>query len=544
MGFYLNSRIPLGTYQKAVKNPYFVDKSSILSELNAVLGTEENYICITRPRRFGKSLAASMIGAYYSVGYDAEAVFSDANISKAKDYKSNLNSHNVIYIDFSKADDDCCCYRDYIDNIKELLREDLHFSYPQVPFRQEKGTVLEDFKRLYQETGQTFIFVMDEWDAIFHMDFIKPEDNKKYLLFLKTLLKDQPYVELAYMTGILPIAKYSSGSELNMFREYTMGTQHKFSGYFGFTESEVDGLYQKYLNNNKKPKVSRESLRFWYDGYQTVSGERLYNPRSVVLALENDQLADYWTNSGPYDEIYTCVRNNISAVQEDIALMIGGEEITADIKEYTAASRKMETRDEILSAMVVYGFLTGYGEKVRIPNKELMDKFSEMVKTKPSLGYVHRLAKESKRMLEATKAGDTDVMEKIIQIAHDTESSMTGYNSEAELSALIRLIYLEARDSYDIQREDKAGTGYVDYIFYPVTDKSADCIIIELKVNDTADAAIRQIKDRKYMQRFLGKLGETPNYTGRILAVGIAYDKTSSDKKHECKVEVLREKIC
>lgn len=115
---------------------------------------------------------------------------------------------------------------------------------------------------------------------------------------------------------------------------------------------------------------------------------------------------------------------------------------------------------------------------------------------------------------------------------------MTGYNDESELSAIIRLVYLSARDRYDIQREDKAGIGYVDYIFYPSVDMSDDCLIVELKVNHSAEEAIQQIKDRKYAQRFIGKLGERSKYKGRILAVGISYYK--NDKHHECKVEVLR----
>jgi len=218
-----------------------------------------------------------------------------------------------------------------------------------------------------------FIFVLDEWDFIFHQDFVTEEDKKNFLLFLRSLLKDRPYVLMAYMTGILPIAKYSSGSELNMFAEFTMITEERFSEVFGFTEAEVDRLFAKYQTLEKKEKVTREKLKNWYDGYHTYGGERVYNPRSVVLSLQNNNLGNYWTSAGPYDEIF--------------------------------------------SAMVVYGFLSYENGKVCIPNKELMEKFADMLRKEPSFGYV-------------------------------------------------------------------------DFIFYPEMDKSADCIILELKVDATPDAAI------------------------------------------------------
>ena len=342
------------------------------------------------------------------------------------------------------------------------------------------------------------------------------------------------------MTGILPIAKYSSGSELNMFYEYTMAGREKYSDYFGFTDKEVDELYHRYLKIEKEPAVTRKGLELWYDGYQTLSGKRLYNPRSVVGALTDNQLGSYWTSSGPYDEIFYYIRENVDAVRDDLALMVSGTPVKAKIQEYAATSMDLRTRDEILSAMVVYGFLSSENDQVSIPNRELMDKFADMIQKESSLGYVNRLAAESAKMLRATKQGDVNTMAEILEYAHNTESPHDIYSNEAELAAIVRLVYLEARDSYQIEREDRAGKGYVDFIFYPMR-KDDDNIIIELKVDHTADEAIRQIKDREYALRFQGKLGDKPLYTGRILAVGIAYDRKT--KKHSCIVEILREKV-
>ena len=227
----------------------------------------------------------------------------------------------------------------------------------------------------------------------------------------------------------------------------------------------------------------------------------------------------------------------VDAVRDDLALMVSGEAISIKIREYAATSMNLSTREEIFSAMVVYGFLSFENGKVSIPNKELMDKFSDMLQKKPTLGYVYNLAKESGRMLRATLDADTKTMAEILEQAHNTEVPLLSYNHETELTAIINLVYLAARDIYKVEREDKAGKGYVDFIFYPERDKSADCIILELKVGHTPQEAIQQIKDKEYALRFRGQLGETPQYGGRILAVGISYDKV--DKKHSCAVEVL-----
>jgi hypothetical protein len=287
--------------------------------------------------------------------------------------------------------------------------------------------------------------------------------------------------------------------------------------------------------------ISREALRLWYDGYLTQTGIRLYNPRSVVGALSDNQLSNYWTSSGPYEEVFYYINYNVDAVRDAIALMVSGIAVPAKISEYAAVSMNLKTKDEILSAMTVYGFLTYNKGYVSIPNKELMDKFDEMLMKESSLGYVYHLARKSERMLAATLSGDTKTMVEILEYAHDTETPLLAYNSEIELTAIVNLVYLQARDSYRIEREDKAGIGYVDFIFYPELDKTADCIILELKVDHTAKEALQQIKDRKYILKFEGKLGEQPKYTGRVLGVGISYNKKS--KVHECEVEVLREKI-
>lgn len=534
MGMFLNSQVPYGRYKEMVIDTYFVDKSLLLQELMPFLEKQNRFFCITRPRRFGKSVMANMVGAFFEKSVDSSALFHSLAIAGTEGYQEHLNKHNVIYIDFSRVPEECVTYQDYISRISTGIKEDLAEGYPEIKIKKENA-LWDIFTYIYQKTGDKFIFIMDEWDAVFHMSFINKDVEKKYLLFLKTLLKDQLYVELAYMTGVLPIAKYSSGSELNMFNEYDMATKTKFSEYFGFLDEEVDDLFRIYEEKTKKPTISREDLRIWYNGYHTKAGDRIYNPRSVVCALADNQISNYWTSSGPYDEIFYYIRNNIEDVRDDLALMVSGEHIRVKLVGYAATSTELRTRSEIYSAMVVYGLLTYEEGEVFIPNKELMDQFNELLLSNNSLGYVHSLAKESERMLAATLSGDTKTMSEILEYAHNTESPILSYNNEIELSAVVNLVYLAARDMYQVEREDKAGKGYVDFIFYPVRT-NAEAIILELKVEGTPEDAIQQIEDKKYMLRFKGRLGEKQKYTGRILLVGISYDKKT--KKHTCKVKV------
>lgn len=434
-----------------MQRPYFVDKTLILSELFPFIESGNSHICITRPRRFGKTVMANMIGAFFEKDEDTKEIFDQLKISKSPEYEKHRNKHDVIYIDFSKMPEDCDSYDQYISRIINRLKKDLIREYPDADYEEEDALwdILDCIFDMYD--GQKFIFVMDEWDCVFHKAFI-----------------------------------------------------------------------------------TREQLRLWYDGYATKAGERMYNPMSVVTALSNNNIGNYWTSSGPYDEIFYYIKNNVADVKADLALMVAGEAVQAKVREYAAASMNLSTKNEIFSAMVVYGFLSYENGKVRIPNKELMEKFDEMLQKEESLGYIYRLAKESDKMLQATLANDTKTMEKILSYVHDTETPILSYNHETELSAIVNLAYLSARDQYRIEREDKAGKGFVDFIFY---DRAADGVILELKVDKTPEYAISQIKEKQYALRFKGKLAEKQQFTGRILAVGINYDKET--KQHRCKVEEI-----
>ena len=478
---------------------------------------------------------ANMLGAFFGKAWDASQIFDHLKIADSPEYHQYLNQYDIIYIDFSRLPENCTSYRQYINRIITGLKNDLAEAYPE--YQTDSIYALWDIlSQISEQTDRQFVFIMDEWDAVFHLPFITEKEKAEYILFLKTLLKDQDYTALAYITGILPISKYSSGSELNMFMEFKMTSMAAFCEYFGFTDEEVDVLYEKYTHLCKKLQVPRNGLQNWYDGYFTASGKRLYNPRSVVMALRFNQLSNYWTSSGPYDEIFYYIRNDIDQIRNDLALMIAGEGVTAKIDEFAASAMNLQTRNQIYSAMVVYGLLTFTDGKVYIPNRELMLKYEELLQNEKRLGYVYQLAHISEQMLNATLSGDTKKMAEILQYAHNTETPILSYNNEVELSAIVNLVYLSARDRYRVEREDKAGKGFVDFIFYPYK-ANGTCIILELKVGHSPEQAIQQIKDKQYILRFQGKLGETTKYTGKVLGVGISYDKDI--KEHKCIIETL-----
>lgn len=291
---YIDSKTAYLLCQNETKKPYFVDKSMMLKELFPLVEEGGECICITRPRRFGKTVMANMISAFFNWSYDSADIFDTLAVANEEGYEKYRNQYPVIHILFNDVMQTCHSYEEYIDRIEKQLLTDLKAAYPEADIEGETSVAAALLNILAENETARFIFVLDEWDFIFHQSFATDENKKSYLLFLRNLLKDRPYVLLAYMTGILPIAKYSSGSELNMFLEYTMATEEKYSQYFGFTEEEVDLLYDKYCKRTKETKhLTREGLKDWYDGYYSKSGRRLYNPRSVVTALKNNNFGLY-----------------------------------------------------------------------------------------------------------------------------------------------------------------------------------------------------------------------------------------------------------
>ena len=530
MGNILNSTRQLQLFRGRYEGSYFVDKSEILIKLNNLIGkVDEQFVCITRPRRFGKTVMTNLISSYYAKGLPSKEIFDTLKISKNETYGKHLNQHNVISLYMAEQPrvcEDVDCYLAYHE--KKILK-DLRRGFPDCELDSD-DELWDVFEDIFYETGEKFIFILDEWDSFFHSDFYTEAGAKKYLTFLKSLLKDKPYVELAYMTGVLPIKKYSSGSELNMFDEFYFPTDTIYDTFFGFTEEEVKELCERNAKNSGT--IQYEQLAEWYNGYYTSEGNRLYNPRSINKSLSQNTIKDYWTETGPGNEILSLIKNNVESVRDDIVRMVSGEAIDFPYRYFKTDFLKLTNRNQILSIMVVYGFLSYYENQLSIPNKEIMIKF-EGVLADQSLGYIAELATNSDIMLKATLDGDTAKMEELLEFVHNTEIPTLQYNNEYALSCIVNLIYLNARDKYRIEREDKAGKGFADFIFYP-KNPADTAIILELKKDDTTQHAIEQILNKKYDTKLQEMKNGKIRHTGKVLAVGIAYDPKTG--KHHCEV--------
>ena len=526
---YLNTESPKILYQEARNSQIFVDKSWFIERMSQNIRTSSKCICITRPRRFGKTMNANMLAAYYTKGLDSGSLFSDLKIAQASVdsegkpkelfYPNHLNQHNVIKIDFSQMPDDCSSYTEYIGSVRNKLKQDIQETYPDLEL-----VAYDSLSTLFKATEDSFIFILDEWDAVFHEDFMKESDKKEHLKFLQRLLKDQPYVELVYMTGVLPIAKYGSASTINMFREDHAMKNGKYEEFFGFTEQEVKALCEE------QQTVPYAELKRWYDGYRMKNGASLFNPRSVAYALMDGECQNYWTETGPMNEVADCIEHNAGEVREDIVQMVAGNPVEVELNGYSAAEQSMNTRDEILSAMVVYGFLSYHDGELQIPNHELMEKFQRVL-SRSSMGGISEIVKQSKAMLQATLAEDEEKVADILKETHNREIPFLQYNDENSLSCVITLCYLYARKDYQIDREIQAGAGYCDYLFTP-KKAGKPAIVLELKAGKSAEEAIQQIKNRDYAAK-------VRKYRD-ILLVGINYDKDNTAKPHTCKIERIQ----
>ena len=515
---YLNTNKQFENYKELVNEEYFVDKSMIIKMLNEKISTKSKYICITRPRRFGKSSIADMLGAYYSKAVESKAIFDKLKINVCKSYEENLNKYNVINISFNSISDRGNTYDDYIKMIKTTLVNDIVEMYPYI--KPEKYFTISDM--LY-DTKEKFVFIFDEWDYIFNNNLFQ-ENQNDFLEFLRNLLKDEPYVAMCYMTGVLPIKKYSSGSALNMFDEFTFLKDRKYGKYFGFTEDEIKSLCKK------SGEMEFSELEKWYNGYYTAKGIKVYNPRSVVKALRNCHCESYWTNTGAMDEVAKYLKYNTLEIRDDVIKMVSGGEIDLIIdEEFRAGQGTPCTKEEIYSAMIVLGFLSYHDGYLKIPNKELMKEFEKALRDK-SFGYVSQIIENSRKMLQATVSGDTATVESILHDIHNSEIPILQYNDENSLSCVLTLAYLSARDTYRIEREEKTGKGYADFTFHP-RRKNDTAFIVELKKDENVDVAINQIKSKEYVQKFKSENNE-------VLAVAICYD--SKTKKHSCKIERIQ----
>ncbi len=551
MGTYLNPGNM--RFQMAVNSEIFVDKSEMIRYLNTLINTNQRYISVSRPRRFGKTMAADMLCAYYGKGADSYSLFKSLKIclnhksSETQFWDKYLGKFDVIRLVMTDFLEDSEDIRDMIDYLSDEVISELKAAYPEVRYssRCNLRTVMNS---IYDSTKTQFIVIIDEWDAIFREYKENKVDHKKYLDFLRDWLKDKEFISLAYMTGILPIKKYGKHSALNMFDEYSMTFPMQLASFAGFTEDEVFTLSQKYGRNFK-------NIKDWYDGYllsDTVPPDpyheqlistgtspaaqkySIINPLSVVKATRTGILNNYWNETETYEALKQYIEWNFDGLKEDISILMKGGRIKVDITGYQNDMTTFHSKDDILTMLIHLGYLGYYAEtkEIYIPNNEVLEVFKSST-TNRDWSVTFKALDNSQKLLEATWNCDAKTVDSLLEAAHDKAGNRT-YHSEAALSYAVLLAYYAAQDLYTIIPELDTGKGYADLSFIPKkTDIPA--ILIEFKYEKDVDSAITQIKKQNYPDRL-------HHYKGNLILVGINYDKTISNtdvsyKHHSCEIQ-------
>ena len=521
VGIYLNP--DSSRFEEAVNSDIYIDKTGLLNYTNSVLHTMQKYICISRPRRFGKSIAANMLAAYYSRGCDARELFSQFEIAKSDTFEKHLNQYNTIFVNMQEMLSRSKNVQELVARFQKLIIRELKSEYPEVEYFDEDDLTL-CMQDVYVQTKQTFVIIIDEWDCIFREYKTDREAQEKYLDFLRDLLKDKAYIHLAYMTGILPIKKYGTHSALNMFDEFSMIDPGPLACYVGFTEEEVKWLCEQY-------QMDMGEVKSWYDGYSFEKTLSIYSPRSVVNCMRLGKIGNYWNQTETFEALQVYIDMNFEGLKDDVLSMIAGNSVPVNIGNFANDMSTFHTEDDVLTLLIHLGYAAyDYDNKtVQIPNNEVRAEYVNSVSAS-DWGEVSKALKISADTLEAIWQKRPKQVAEAVRQAH-FETSHIQYNDENALSYTISLALYAARNFYTVHREFPGGKGFADLVFLPrkkFIDKPA--LVVELKWDRTAEGAINQIKRNEYCRSL-------KDYQGNLLLVGINYDRKT--KEHECVIEEI-----
>ena len=521
MGTYLNP----GNYgfERIRKGPY-TDKSKMIELLNEAIGTPANMICISRPRRFGKSYAAQMLCAYYGKNQDSHRLFDDLAVADTPLYEKYINHFDMIYLDMTTLRSYTDNYENVVDYIMQKITEEIAEQYPEVNTRGDFSTTLIN---AVEKTGNQFIMIIDEWDAPIREN---PAVQQKYLGLLRTLFKSSATTArifaAAYMTGILPIKKDGSQSAISDFREFSMIKPRQYGEYVGFTESEVRALCDE-------NDISFEKMRRWYDGYSFKNVGSVYNPNSVMQAIEYKDFDSYWTESSASESLLEYISQDYNGLTRTIAELIGGVDVKVSTLGFANDLTTFRSKDDVLTLLIHLGYLAydSETETVKVPNEEIKKEFQRSVREVKHAETLRWLA-ESDQLFADTIQGNEEAVAAQIEKIHLEETSPLHYNREDSLRSVIKLAYYTYRDHYLQWKELPAGAGYADVVYLPKPDSDWPVLLIELKWNKSAEGAIAQIHQKNYPQALKGLNRE-------ILLVGINYDKDApaGERKHTCRIE-------
>ena len=521
MGTYINKG---NNGFRDIVNSEYVDKTSLIPLINATLNTESRYSCVTRSRRFGKSMAAKMLCAYYDKSCDSRELFCGLVAEKDDSFEEYLNKYYVINVDMSDFTTKFRGESEIVRLIQHEIMDEVLDVFPETKVK-ERADLMDVLYSISESTGNRFVMIIDEWDAILREMGTDEYITTSYVDLLRRLFKGSGSNDVfagAYLTGILPIKRYNTESALNNFNEYSMIDPAYLAPCFGFTKDEVQALARQH-------NASMEELKMWYGGYTIGSEKSIYNPYSVMKALQRGVCKSYWTTTGAYDSVITYIQMNYDGLKDDIIRMLSGERVYVNTSKFQNDMHIVRSKNDVLTVLIHLGYLAYDfdNQECYIPNKEVADELLNAVEDTSWTRLADTIV-ASRNLLAATISGNEQAVARAIDLAHDENTSILAYNDENSLACVLSVAYIWAKNEYVIHREYATGKGYADLVMIPRRNVSKPALVIELKFNHSADTAIDQIKRKEYP----AKLAE---YSGEILLVGINYDKET--KLHTCKIE-------
>ena len=505
-------------------NSEYVDKTGLIAVVNSTLFTRQKFSCVTRCRRFGKSMAAQMLAAYYDCSCDSRSLFAGLEIERDDSFGKHLNKYTVIYLDITsfitryKNDDNIVSY------IDQEMRSEVQTVFPDIP-AEEGDDLMKYLLRVVLKKQKPFFFIIDEWDAICREFPRGSKGMDSYVNWLRRMFKDvsaNTAFAGVYMTGILPIKKYKTESALNNFQEYSMVSPGSMARYFGFTKEEVRVLAERH-------DMNFDELEKWYDGYEIGPQPSMFNPNSVMTALREQWCESYWGRTGATDAVAGYISMNYKGLKDDILKMMAGGRCGVDPKGFKNDLSLIQSRDDVLTVLIHLGYLS-YNRVKRqcsVPNLEVSNELENAIRDAKWTNIIGALEK-SETLLDATINGDEAAVARALEVAHSDDTSILSYNDENSLACVISIAYYYAQNDYHVHREYATGKGFADLVMIPRKNVDRPALVIELKKDKNANSGIDQIKERNYPQK-------VAEYTGDILLVGISYD--TDTKQHSCRIE-------
>ena len=523
MGLYIN----IGNDGfRAARNGEYIDKSDLIEVVNMSLNSERQFMCVSRARRFGKSMAAKMLNAYYDHSCQSEVLFQDLKIANSPTFQQHLNKYPVLYVDMTNF---ITRYRnsgEIVQHIQADILAELKEAYPNVNYGTNSDMMSVLYAIVQQAEPLKFIMIVDEWDAILRESDPEHNDVEQYVDFLRMLFKSGNSMSVfagVYMTGILPIKKYNTQSALNNFEEYTMISPGEMAASFGFTDVEVTDLCNRH-------GFDKEQIRIWYDGYRIGDQKSIYNPLSVIRAVRRRYCESYWSNTGTYETVSHYIKMNYDGLKDDVILLLAGESCSVNTKNFQNDLNVINSKNDILTILIHLGYLS-YDRDTstcRIPNKEIAMEFENAVVSETGWDIIAGAIKQSEQLLKDTIAGNSNAVAAALDTIHTDSTSVLQYNNENSLACVLTIAYYTAKKDYMMIRELPTGKGFADIVLLPRPNRNMPAVVLELKYDHSAETAIDQIKDKRYTDSLL-------DYVGEVVLVGVNYDKES--KRHQCVIE-------